>query len=132
MQVKINSQEGDLLFNAVNEKGFEFNFSGGEKGVRPMEAVLMSAGVCSAIDVENFLLKMRQPLKNIGLKMNAERSESIPRVFTKINYHFTLYGDLNKEKVEKALDMSLKKYCSVSKMLEKTAEINYHYDIVPE
>ncbi len=105
---------------------------GGEgKGVRPMELLLMSMAGCSSIDIVSILQKMRQGLENLDVKVEGFREEgAIPAVFTKIHIHYILSGDLKESKVKDAIDMSLGKYCSVSKMLEKAAEITSSYEIV--
>ncbi|TVQ51147.1 MAG: OsmC family peroxiredoxin [Saprospirales bacterium] len=133
MKVHLNSVDGRFAFNAKNEKGHEYFFSGNGEGVSPMEALLMSAAGCSSIDAELFLKKMRQPLEKIEVEVEGKRAEDPPKVFTDIHLKFTLYGDLDDKKVQKALDMSMNTYCSVSKMLEKAANISYEYRIkVPE
>lgn len=105
---------------------------GGEgKGVRPMELLLMSMAGCSSIDIVSILQKMRQDLQSLDVEVEGFRKEgAIPAVFTKIHIHYKLGGDLKESKVKDAIDMSLGKYCSVSKMLEKAAEITSSYEIV--
>lgn len=129
MKVQLNSVEGRFAFEAKNEKGHNYFFSGNGEGVSPMEALLMSAAGCSSIDAELFLKKMRQPLDKIEVEVEGKRSENPPKVFTDIHLKFTLYGDLDDKKVKKALDMSMNTYCSVSKMLEKAANISFDYQI---
>jgi len=104
---------------------------GGEgKGVRPMEMVLMAMAGCSSIDIVMILEKMRQGLENLDVQVEGFREEgAVPAVFTKIHIHFIVSGDLKESKVKQAVDMSLGKYCSVSKMLEKSVEITSSYEI---
>lgn len=105
---------------------------GGEgKGTRPMELLLQAMAGCSSIDIVLILKKMRQKLENLDVQVEGFRQEgAIPAVFTKIHIHFIMSGELKEEKVKQAVDMSLGKYCSVSKMLEKAAEITSSYEIV--
>ena len=101
------------------------------KGVRPMELLLMSMAGCSSIDIVSILDKMRQKLEHLDVEVQGFREEgAIPAVFTKIHIHYILSGDLKESKVKSAIDMSLGKYCSVSKMLEKAAEITSSYEIL--
>jgi putative redox protein len=104
---------------------------GGEnKGFRPMQLLAAGAGGCSAIDVINILKKQRQELKDIEVVVEAERQEDvIPSLFISIHLHYILTGNLAKEKVEFAINLSLQKYCSVVKTLEKTAKITSSYEI---
>lgn len=107
------------------------NAGGNDKGVRPMELVLMGLGSCSSIDLISILKKQRQQLDDLKINVTAKRDQkNTPAVFTKIHLEFILSGPLEKKHVERALDLSINKYCSVSKMLEKTAAISYSYQII--
>lgn len=100
-------------------------------GPRPMELVLLGLGSCSSIDVMLMLQKSRQQVSDCVVEIEAERAEDVPRVFTKIHLHFIVTGrDLSEKHVERAVTLSAEKYCSVSRMLEKTAEITFDYELV--
>ncbi len=102
-------------------------------GARPTEMVLLGLGGCTAIDVVMILQKQRQPVRDCIVEIDAERSESIPKVFTKIRVHFIVKGTgLDPKAVERAVNLSADKYCSVSHMLNKTAEITHDFEIVEE
>lgn len=108
------------------------DFGGGDAALRPMELLLAGLSSCSSIDVVLLLKKMRQPLIDIRVYINAERRQNeIPSLFEKIHLHFVLYGALDQEKAEKAIDMSIDKYCSVAKILEKTCAITWDFEILP-
>lgn len=101
-------------------------------GVRPMEMVLMGLGGCTAFDVMLMLQKSRQLVTDCEIELSAERADEIPAVFTAINVHFKVYGhDLSEKQVARAVSLSSEKYCSVSKMLEETAEITVTHEILP-
>jgi putative redox protein len=100
-------------------------------GVRPMEMLLLGLGGCTAFDVVSILQKSRQQIVDCEIEVEAERAESIPRVFTRIHIHFIVSGyKLDSVKVGKAVDLSADKYCSASKMLEKAAEISHDFEVV--
>jgi putative redox protein len=100
-------------------------------GVRPLEMLLLGLGGCTAFDVVSILHKSRQQLVDCEVEIEAERAESIPKVFTKLHLHFIVSGrDLDQGKVAKAIDLSADKYCSASRMLEKTAAITHDFEIV--
>jgi len=102
-------------------------------GPRPTELVLVGLGGCTAIDVVMILQKKRQPVRDCIVEVTAERSESIPKVFTKIHVHFVVKGTgLDPAAVERAVNLSADKYCSVSHMLNKTAEITHDFEIIEE
>ena len=102
-------------------------------GVRPMEMVLLGLGGCSTIDIMLILQKARQNVEDCQVDIQAERAADIPKVFTKIHLHYTLKGqDLSEKHVARAISLSAEKYCSVSKMLEKTAELTHDYTIISD
>lgn len=93
-------------------------FGGRNMGVRPMEMVLMGLGGCSSFDVINILQKSRQQVVSCEAQLQAERAETEPKVFTKINLHFVVKGhELKPSVVQRAVDLSAEKYCSASIML---------------
>lgn len=100
---------------------------------RPMEVMLAGAGGCTAYDVVVILRKSRQNVRGCDVKLQAERADSDPKVFTKIHFHFTVRGrDMKENLVERAIKLSHDKYCSASIMLEKTAEITHSFEIVDD
>jgi putative redox protein len=136
MEINLIRKSGKYNFEATNESGFKVEMDakaeiGGEgKGFRPMEMLLVGLGGCSGLDMVNLLTKQKEPLKDIKISIKATRKETeTPAVFDVIDIKFELYGDLNVLKVEKALQMTFDKYCSVSKMLEQSATINFSYVI---
>ena len=100
---------------------------------RPMEMVLLGTGGCTAYDVMVILRKSGQLVTGCEVKLESERAETDPKVFTRIRMHFRLRGRGLKPKiVEQAIRLSHEKYCSASIMLGKTAEITEDYEIVEE
>ena len=98
---------------------------------RPMELVLAGTGGCTAYDVVLILKRSRQDVRSCELKLSAERAETDPKVFTKIHMHFIVRGTgLKPSLVENAVRLSREKYCSASRMLEKTAAITADFEIV--
>ena len=105
--------------------------SGGrDLGVRPMEMLLLGLGGCASFDVVMILQKARQEITNCEVEISAERADSEPKVFTKIHLHFVVQGkNISEAKVARAVSLSAEKYCSASKMLEKTAEITHDFEL---
>ena len=104
---------------------------GRDIGVRPMEMLLLGLGGCTAFDVVMILKKSRQNIDDCQVEIEAERSEEIPKVFTRIHVHFIVQGkNLDDSKVKKAVDLSADKYCSASQMLNKVAELTHDYEII--
>lgn len=106
--------------------------SGGRNlGVRPMEMLLLGMGGCTAFDVVYILKRARQPVSDCVVEIEAQRSEEVPKVFTKIHVHFIVTGrGLPEKQVERAVKLSAEKYCSASIMLGKAAEISHDYEVV--
>jgi len=100
-------------------------------GFRPMELVLVGAGGCTAFDVVTILKKARQPITDCVVELEAERAETIPKVFTKIHMHFIVTGhNLPDNQVQRAVNLSAEKYCSATQMLGKVAQVTHDYEIV--
>jgi putative redox protein len=98
---------------------------------RPMEMVLVGTGGCAAYDVVVILKKSGQEVTGCEVKVDSERAETDPKVFTRIHMHFTVRGHgLKRNLVEHAIRLSHEKYCSASIMLGKTAEITKDFEIV--
>ena len=107
------------------------NSGGRNLGVRPMEALLIGLGACSAFDVVGILNKGRQRFAGCEVEIEAERAESTPKVFTKIHMHFVMTGaGLDPHKVARAIQLSAEKYCSATAMLGATATITHDFEIV--
>lgn len=129
--------QGKKAFEATSSTGHKVLMDaspavGGEdRGPRPMEMLLMGLGGCSGIDVIMMLEKGQQDVKDCQIEITSERAEGVPAVYTKIHLHFKVFGkDLNEKRVSRAVGLSAEKYCSVSKMLEKTAEMSHDYEII--
>ena len=104
---------------------------GRDLGIRPMEMLLLGLGGCTAFDVVSILHKSRQQISDCEVEIEAERADTIPKIFTQIHLHFIVSGrGLDKTKVSKAVSLSADKYCSASRMLEKTATITHDFEIV--
>jgi len=98
---------------------------------RPMEVVLAGTGGCTAYDVVLILKRSRQEVAFCECRLDAERASEDPKVFTKIHMHFVVRGkNLKPALVENAVRLSREKYCSASKMLEKTATITADFEIL--
>jgi putative redox protein len=98
---------------------------------RPMETVLAGTGGCTAYDVVLILKRGRQQVIGCQVKIDAQRADTEPKVFTHIHMHFTVTGkSLSEAAVARAIQLSHEKYCSASAMLAKTAQMSTGFDIV--
>jgi putative redox protein len=136
MKITLERQNGTVHLQAFNEDGASIDIDGSpslggkNKGLRPMQLLLAGIGGCSTMDIINILNKQKEPLDDIRVVVDGERQQDkVPSLFEQIHVHFILKGDLNEKKVKRAIDLSMNTYCSVSKIIEKTARITYSYEI---
>ncbi len=136
MKITLKRLNDNYHMQAINETGNTIDMDGSPKiggenlGARPMEVLLMSLAGCSSIDVISILKKMKQDVTSYDVEVTAERRDEIPSIFTKIHMKFIVKGnDLQEDKVKRAAQLSAEKYCSVSKILEPTAEITWSVEI---
>lgn len=135
MKVKLRRQNQAYHFEGNTESGLKVNLDssselGGEgKGARPMELVLMAVGACTSIDIGQILKKQRQELKDYSVSIEGERYEDSGKAFKAIHLHYELWGELDEQKVNKAIELAVTKYCSVILSLDKSIVIDYTFKI---
>jgi len=113
-----DAQGSSILMDGTEELG------GIGNGVRPMQTLLMGLAGCSAVDMVMILGKMKQALEDIKIDVDATlRKYDTHKEFDEIHMTFYLVGDIKPAKAIKAVNLSVTKYCSVAKILEKSAEI---------
>lgn len=104
----------------------------GNTGIRPMEAVLVALGGCTGMDVVSILKKMKVDFKGFRVEIYAERADTHPKVYTYVRVNYIFSGtNLPMEKLERAVQLSRDKYCSVMAMLRHTAKIETNILIEP-
>jgi putative redox protein len=139
IKIELSRVDGDFNMEAVNDTGNKIlldgspNDGGHNRGMRPMQTLLAAMGGCSAIDVISILRKQREDLKDIKITVTGEREkDAVPSLYTEVHAHFRLYGNINKDKAEKAVSLSIEKYCSVAKTLEKNAKITHSFEVISQ
>ena len=106
------------------------DFGGNNAGIRPKELLMLALGGCTGSDVVSILKKKRVKLEDFEMNITAEVAEEHPQVFTKFHVEYVFYGkDLPVNDIERAIDLSQDKYCSVTKMLEKASLVTHSYRI---
>lgn len=100
-------------------------------GLRPADMLLLAAAACSAYDVASILLKQRQPMQSLEVSCRGEQQPDPPRAFTQIHLHYEVKGEVEKKKVENAIQLSLEKYCSVVNTLKDAVKISSGYTVSP-
>lgn len=105
-------------------------FGGSDAGPRPKELLLFALGGCTASDVVPILKKKRVPLEGFELHLTGNVRDEHPQVFTDIHIEYVFYGEgINPVDVERAIELSTTKYCSVSAMLKQSVNITHSYRI---
>lgn len=134
--IRMERLDDHVNFKATNESGKSIQMDGSEaiggkgQGVRPMETLLMGLAGCSSIDVVLILKKMKQNIEDINVTVEAEKIKVDDATqFKTIHLHFTIKGEIKESKLQKAIDLSMDKYCSVSKILEKSSKITSSYTL---
>lgn len=131
MKISLNRINDDYLFECTNSLGNKVllnsvSQSENKEGVSPMETILMAVASCSAIDMVSILKKQRQEITDFKAEVEGERIEvDEAKPFKTITVNFSLEGNLDPKKVERAAALSFEKYCSVSKTLEPNVTVNY-------
>lgn len=136
MKINIKRIDDDFNMEATNEDGASLlmdaahNIGGHGKGMRPMQLLLSALGGCSAIDVILILKKQKQTIDSFEIEVEGEREKTGDvSLFKNIVLHFKIKGRVDKDKAERAVQLSVDKYCSVSKTLESTAKITYKVSV---
>jgi len=137
IKIELNRLNDAFHMEAKNEQGSVVHIDaspdiGGQNlGMRPMQMLLAAMGGCSVIDIISILKKQRQDLKDVKVTVTGEREQGVvPSLYTEVHAHFRLYGNIDKDKAEKAVSLSVDKYCSVAKTLEKTAKVTYSFEVI--
>jgi putative redox protein len=133
--IELSRLSGDFGFEAKDEQGHTVLMdsspeSGGQNfGVRPMQILLMGLAGCSAIDVISILKKQRQEVIDYKMVVKGEREAGKePSLWKEVDLEFHIYGDVDKDKAERAVELSVNKYCSVAATL-KFAGADVKYEV---
>jgi putative redox protein len=132
-RIELSRVQGEFGFEAKDENGHIVRMdsspeSGGwDFGVRPMQILLMGLAGCSAIDVLTILKKQRQEVRDYKMVVNGEREKGKePSLWQTVEVEFHLWGNIDKDKAQKAVELSIEKYCSVAATLSKAgADIHW-------
>jgi putative redox protein len=100
-------------------------------GISPMELILVGLAGCTGVDIVDILHKKREPLKALKVKVRGKKAEDFPKIYTEIEVTYLIWGEgIDPKSVERAIQLSEDKYCSVSAMLRQSAQIRTSYQIL--
>lgn len=122
---------GTVAFAAGGGSGGELTVDGapaigGEgRGMRPMELLLSALAGCAAMDVVHILRKQKQPLESLTIEVEGSRADAVPAVYTAIHLRFTIGGAVHEGKMNRAVQLSVEKYCSVRASLDPAIAVTW-------
>lgn len=123
-------ENNTFLGTDVNGKSALMTGGGEGPGVSPMQMLLLGLGGCSMVDVINILTKQRQPLVDVQIEIAGNRAAELPKPWETIHMHYIVIGDgLDPHKVERAIDLSVEKYCGAHATLSGVAKITHDFEI---
>lgn len=129
--VKDMEFSGTAASGHVLQMDADENSGGKNHGFRPMELLLVGFGGCSGMDVISILRKKRQPVTGLDVNVKGEKTESYPKIYKAVHIEYVVKGKgVEKEAVERAIALSLEKYCSVGATLAKAGAITHSYKVV--
>ena len=103
----------------------------GQAGPSPVNLLLESVGACTAIDVVDILQKGRQEIRAMKVEVGAERRSETPRAVTALLMKFRIEGDVTEARAQRAVDLSLEKYCSVFHSLRMDVSVDTEIEVIP-
>ncbi|MFW6388049.1 MAG: OsmC family protein [bacterium] len=118
--------------NAIHVDGAEA-IGGENAGFRPMQLLLAALGSCASMDVVPILKKQRQDVRDVQVRIDGERKpDATPSPFTSIHIHFTVYGNVDSAKAERAVSLAVEKYCSVAESLAENINLTHSCSVESE
>ncbi|WP_214708644.1 MULTISPECIES: OsmC family protein [unclassified Exiguobacterium] len=139
MHLQVNWKQG-MAFQTTTPSGHNVTLDAGEDvgglntGPRPTEMLLQATAACTGIDIVSILHKMRLPLERFEMEVDGVRATEHPKKFTAIHILYVLEGDMPEERVRRAIELSVDRYCSVSHSLNATMTYSYRLnggEVVP-
>lgn len=128
---------GACAFEVSDGRGHKVTIDGPAKlggedaGLRPMEMFLAALASCAAVDVVMILTQQKQDLQDLRIEVEGIRADAVPAVFTNIKLHFLAKGDVAENKMNRAVALSVEKYCSVAKMLVPDVVVEHQSEVQP-
>lgn len=102
----------------------------GDKGLSPMGLILAGLAGCTAMDVMSILQKKRQDVKSLEIEVEGDQGDEHPKVYKDITIVYRVSGDVSESALERAIELSVNKYCPVNAMVKSFATVNTRYEII--
>jgi putative redox protein len=121
--------ESDLRLQATAGENRLILDSNGAAGVSPMQALALAIAGCMAMDVVHILRKGRHDLRGLRVRLTGQRAPEEPRRFTAVALHFAITGTVPTEQIQRAVDLSREKYCSVWNSMRQDISLEVTHEI---
>jgi len=103
---------------------------GEDDGIYPKQLMLMGLAGCTGMDVISILGKKRQPVTGFDVTVRGEEREEMPKLYDRVKIHYVIHGDVDDHAVERAIELSITKYCAVYATMKEVADISHSYRII--
>jgi putative redox protein len=123
LMIATDSNGHSIVIGRSPDEGFTWY------GMKPSDLLLISAAACSAYDVVEIMAKQKQPMRDLKVECRGDQMESPPYTFTRIHLHYFAYGNVDPQKLEKAIRLAEEKYCSVLSTLRPGVPISSDFQI---
>ncbi|MFN3706461.1 MAG: OsmC family protein [Thermoflexales bacterium] len=124
-----------LTFDGFTHSGYRLVLDaapplGQGEGARPMELLITGLAGCTAMDVLSILWKKREPVQGFEVHVEGVRATEHPRVYVEIEVLYRVFGEVSVDSVERAIQLSVERYCGANAMLREVAHITHRYEIL--
>ena len=123
LMIATDSNGHSIVIGRSPDEGFTWY------GMKPSDLLLISAAACSAYDVVEIMAKQKQPMRDLKVECRGDQMENPPYTFTRIHLHYLAYGNVDPQKLEKAIRLAEEKYCSVLSTLRPGVPISSDFQI---
>ena len=120
---------GGYTFTGISDKASITLDSAGVAGPSPVQALAFALAGCMAMDVVHILKKGRQDLRGLRVDLRGERHQTEPRRFTRVELRYTITGNILPEPIERAIQLSREKYCSVGQSMRQDIELDVSFSV---
>ncbi len=124
LMIGVDSRGRPLVIGSLPERDPQW------AGLKPSDLLMLAAASCSGYDVDMILAKQKEPLQGLEISCTGHQEDEPPYHFTRLHLHYKVYGPVNPKKLERAIQLSEEKYCSVTNTLKHGVEITSDFEIV--
>jgi len=126
MLFESNHDSGSLMIDAPQDENKN-------RGLRPKALMLSSLAGCGGLDIVSLLKKMRAEVDAFKIDVTAELTDEHPEIYKNVIVTYRFFGkDFKKDKIQKAVDLSVERYCGVMEMFRKFTEVTVNVEYIEQ